>query len=84
METDSIISHDDNFVTEQGHNYIKLFVSVEDIKDMIAETASESLTTGEIEHDAENPQVVHVRKTSRGFSNQKLALIADQQSIRHL
>ena len=54
LGTGSIISFEDNFVTEQGHTCIKLIVAIEDIKDIIAETASKSLTAIEIEQHAEN------------------------------
>ena len=54
LGTGSIISFEDNFVTEQGHTCIKLIVAIEDIRDIIAETASESLTAIEIEQHAEN------------------------------
>ena len=50
----SIVSYEDNFITAQRHNCVKLIVAIEDIRDIIAETASASLTVNELKHHNEN------------------------------
>ena len=42
-------------MTAQGYKCIKLIVAIEDIRNIIAETGSGSLTDSEIEHHSENP-----------------------------